>query len=151
MGAMPDNKTWHLYKRGLGPTLDPLFIQSNYGIVTRMGVWLYPKPEAVHPFFVKAQKEEALGPLLDTLRRLRLDGTIQGIPSFRNTLFLASVLTRRSEWTDSDAPLDDATIDRISDEMGIGRWSGRGCFAGDRTYPPLPHGEDAAEANATHV
>ena len=132
MGAMPDNKTWHLYKRGLGPTLDPLFIQSNYGIVTRMGVWLHPKPEALHPFFVKADTEDALGPLLDTLRRLRLDGTIQGIPSFRNTLLLASVLTRRSEWTDSDGPLDDETIDRISRETGIGRWSGRGCLWGDR-------------------
>ncbi len=132
MGAMEDNKTWHLYKRGLGPVLDPLFIQSNYGIVTRMGVWLHPKPQVMHPWFVKADREEALGPLLDTLRRLRLDGTIQGIPSIRNTLLLASVLTRRSEWTDSGAPLDDATIDRIAEETGIGRWSGRGSLWGDR-------------------
>jgi 4-cresol dehydrogenase (hydroxylating) len=132
MGAMEGNKTWHLYKRGLGPTLDPLFIQSNYGIVTKMGVWLYPKPEVLHPWNVKAETEDALGPLLDTLRRLRLDGTIQGIPSLRNTLLLASVLTRRSEWTDSEAPLDDATIDRIAQETGIGRWSGRGALWGDR-------------------
>ena len=132
MGAMEGNKTWHLYKRGLGPTLDPLFIQSNYGIVTRMGVWLYPKPELIHPWFVKADEEEALGPLLDTLRRLRLDGTVQGVPSLRNTLLLASVLTRRNEWTDSQDPLDDATIDRIAQETGIGRWSGRGALWGDR-------------------
>lgn len=133
MGAMEGNPTWHLYKRGLGPALDPLFIQSNFGIVTKMGYWLTPKPEIVHPFFVTAEKEEALGPLMETLRRLRLDGTIsQGIPSFRNTLLLASVITRRSEWSDSDAPLDDATIDRIAQETGIGRWSGRGGMWGDR-------------------
>jgi 4-cresol dehydrogenase (hydroxylating) len=133
MGAMENNPTWHLYKRGLGPALDPLFIQSNFGIVTKMGYWLTPKPEIVHPFFVTAEKEEALGPLMETLRRLRLDGTIsQGIPSFRNTLLLASVITRRSEWSDSDAPLDDATIDRIAQETGIGRWSGRGGMWGDR-------------------
>jgi 4-cresol dehydrogenase (hydroxylating) flavoprotein subunit len=132
MGAMEGNPAWHTYKRGLGPTLDPLFIQSNYGIVTRMGVWLHPKPEVLHPWFVKAEREEALGPLLDTLRRLRLDGTIQGVPSLRNTLLLASVLTRRSAWTDSADPLDDATIDRIAAETGIGRWSGRGALWGDR-------------------
>jgi 4-cresol dehydrogenase (hydroxylating) flavoprotein subunit len=133
MGAMEDNPTWHLYKRGLGPSLDPLFVQSNYGIVTKMGYWLTPKPEIVHPFFVTAEKEEALGPLMETLRRLRLEGAIsQGIPSFRNTLLLASVITRRSEWSDSDAPLDDATIDRIAQETGIGRWSGRGGLWGDR-------------------
>ena len=27
---------------------EPLFIQSNYGIVTKMGVWLLPKPEVLH-------------------------------------------------------------------------------------------------------
>ena len=42
MGAMPGNRAWHVYKRGLGPTLDPLFMQSNFGIVTKMGVWLMP-------------------------------------------------------------------------------------------------------------
>jgi len=34
MGAMPGNKSWHCYKRGLGPTPDQLFMQSNFGIVT---------------------------------------------------------------------------------------------------------------------
>jgi 4-cresol dehydrogenase (hydroxylating) flavoprotein subunit len=29
MGAMPNNKAWHVYKRGLGPTPDQLFMQSN--------------------------------------------------------------------------------------------------------------------------
>ena len=42
MGAMPGNRAWHLYKRGLGPTLDQLFMQSNYGVVAKMGVWLMP-------------------------------------------------------------------------------------------------------------
>jgi len=44
-GAMPGNRAWHVYKRGLGPTADQLFMQSNYGIVTKMGVWLMPSPE----------------------------------------------------------------------------------------------------------
>ena len=38
MGAMPGNRSWHVYKRGLGPTPDQLFMQSNFGIVTKMGV-----------------------------------------------------------------------------------------------------------------
>ena len=33
-----------------GPILDGLFAQSNYGIVTRMGVWLLPRPPAVRSF-----------------------------------------------------------------------------------------------------
>ena len=80
MGAMPDNPSWHLYKRGLGPTPDQLFMQSNYGIVTKMGVWLMPWPEVYMPIWVRAWKDEALGPMVDTLRRLMLDGTIRGVP-----------------------------------------------------------------------
>ncbi len=43
MGAMPGNKSWNLYRRGLGPTPDQMFMQSNLGIVTKMGVWLMPR------------------------------------------------------------------------------------------------------------
>jgi len=33
---------WHTSKYSFGPILDGLFTQSNYGIVTRMGLWLLP-------------------------------------------------------------------------------------------------------------
>ena len=52
MGAMPDNKSWHLYRRGLGPTLDQLFMQSNFGVVVKMGVWLMPWPEMYAPMWL---------------------------------------------------------------------------------------------------
>ncbi|WP_228033761.1 hypothetical protein [Streptomyces spongiae] len=34
-GAMTGSKTWHLSKRGFGPSTDSLFMQSNMGIVTK--------------------------------------------------------------------------------------------------------------------
>ncbi|MBY4108209.1 FAD-dependent oxidoreductase [Rhodococcus fascians] len=48
MGAQEGNESWHTYKRGLGPVLDPLFIRSNYGIVTRMGIWLRSGRKRMH-------------------------------------------------------------------------------------------------------
>ncbi len=131
MGAMPDNRAWHVYKRGLGPTLDPFFMQSNYGIVTRMGIWLMPKPKCFMPVWVRAWNEDDLGPIMDTLRELRLDRTLEGVPSIYNTLVIASVLTRRSQWTQSEDPLPDATIDKIARELECGRWSTRLALYGD--------------------
>jgi hypothetical protein len=81
MGALPGSKAWHLYRRGLGPTLDPLFMQSNFGVVVKMGVWLMPKPEVYAPFWAHVPRETDLVPLMDTMRRLRLDRTIEGVPS----------------------------------------------------------------------
>jgi 4-cresol dehydrogenase (hydroxylating) len=45
MGAIPNSRTWQQYKYGFGPYVDGIFTQSNYGIVTKMGLWLYPMPE----------------------------------------------------------------------------------------------------------
>ena len=131
MGAMPGNKAWHLYKRGLGPTPDQLFMQSNYGIVTKMGVWLMPQPQTYMPFWVRVWKDDDLAPLVDTLRTLLLDRTIEGVPSLYNTLCLGSVLSSRSQWYDGEGPIPDVVIDRIARELEIGRWIIRSALWGD--------------------
>ena len=61
MGAMEGNRSWHLYKRGLGPTPDQLFMQSNFGIVTKMGVWLMPYPEVYMPLWLRVWRDDDLG------------------------------------------------------------------------------------------
>jgi 4-cresol dehydrogenase (hydroxylating) flavoprotein subunit len=131
MGAMPGNRAWHTYKRGLGPTLDQLFMQSNYGIVTKMGVWLMPYPESYMPVWVRAWRDDDLAPLLDTLRTLSLDDTIRMVPQVCNTLIWASFVSRRSQWWDGDGPIPEPIIERIAHELEIGRWRMRAALYGD--------------------
>lgn len=45
MGALPTADSWQDYRYGVGPYVDGLFSQANFGIVTKMGFWLYPRPE----------------------------------------------------------------------------------------------------------
>ena len=123
MGAMPDNKSWHLYRRALGPTLDQLFMQSNFGVVVKAGVWLMPWPETYAPVWLTAWKEEDLIPIIDTVRGLRLDRTLEGIPRLYNTIVFASLMAERSRWYDGDGPTPDPIIDQIARDLGIGRWS----------------------------
>jgi 4-cresol dehydrogenase (hydroxylating) len=68
MGAMSGNPTWHVYKKCFGPTIDGLFAQSNFGIVTRMGLWLMPKPECYGSCHVICRRDADLGALIDTVR-----------------------------------------------------------------------------------
>jgi len=131
MGAMPGNRSWHVYKRGLGPTPDQLFMQSNFGIVTKMGIWLMPQPACYMPCWVRVWNDDDLGPLVDTLRSLLLDRTLEGVPSFYNTLALASVLSSRSQWYEGSDPIPDAVIDRIGRELELGRWIMRFALYGD--------------------
>ena len=131
MGAMPGNRSWHVYKRGLGPTPDQLFMQSNFGIVTKMGVWLMPYPEVYMPIWVRVWKDDELAPLVDMLRRLMLDDTIRMVPQVMNTVLYGSIFTRRDQWWQGEGPMPEATIDRMARELDIGRWLLRAALYGD--------------------
>ncbi len=76
MGALPGSRAWQAYRRGFGPALDSLFMQSNFGIVTKMGVWCMPEPESYLLCMVTTPHEDALGELVDAVRPFLLDGTI---------------------------------------------------------------------------
>jgi 4-cresol dehydrogenase (hydroxylating) flavoprotein subunit len=132
MGAMPGNRSWHVYKRGLGPTPDQLFMQSNFGIVTKMGVWLMPYPEVYMPLWLRVPRDDDLAPLMDTLRVLMLDGTIRMVPQIINTVLLASVFSRREQWwQEPGRPMPDELIDKVARELDIGRWTMRFALYGD--------------------
>jgi 4-cresol dehydrogenase (hydroxylating) len=131
MGAMPNNRAWHVYKRGLGPTPDQLFMQSNYGIVTKMGVWLLPYPEVYMPLWLRVWRDEDLEPVLDTLRSLMLDDTVRMVPQVINTVLMSSVLSSREQWWHDDGPIPDDVIDRMARELDVGRWIVRFALYGD--------------------
>ena len=131
MGAMPGNKAWHVYKRGLGPTPDQLFMQSNFGIVTKMGVWLMPYPEVYMPLWLRVWNDDDLAAVVDTLRALMLDDTIRMVPQIINTVLLGSVFSKREQWWQEDGPVSGEVIDRIARELEIGRWMTRFALYGD--------------------
>src|SRR5579872_5976494 len=78
MGALPNSKTWQQYKYGFGPYVDGIFSQSNFGVVTKMGFWLYPEPEAFLSGNVTVARHDDLFPLVDTLSYLMNSNIVQG-------------------------------------------------------------------------
>lgn len=70
-GSMPGATTWNETKYGFGPALDGLFSQSNYGIVTKAGIWLNPEPEAFRHAELYLEDLSELEPFIDVLGRLR--------------------------------------------------------------------------------
>ena len=64
MGAMPGAQTWQQYKSGFGPWIDGMFSQSNFGVVTKMGFWLMPEPDAYLSGTVTVFRHDDLIPLV---------------------------------------------------------------------------------------
>lgn len=133
MGAMPRNPAWHTYKRSFGPSLDQLFMQSNFGVVTKMGVSLLPAPEVYMPFWVRVWKDADVVPLVDTLRRLRLARTIEAGPVIYNTLIYAAAFGRREDFYDGDGVIPDPLIDEIAHKVESGRWLIKAGLFGNET------------------
>jgi 4-cresol dehydrogenase (hydroxylating) len=125
MGAQEGSTAWPLYKGGYGPSVEGLFFQSNLGIVTKMGVWLMPRPETFVVCMITTPSDDDLGPLVETLRPLLLDGTVQSNVVIGNAPVVASMVTPRSTWWDGPGLLPEDAVDRITGAMGIGRWNAR--------------------------
>ncbi|MBB3926896.1 4-cresol dehydrogenase (hydroxylating) [Sphingobium jiangsuense] len=132
MGAMSGSPNWQLYKPGYGPSWDTMFCQSNFGVVTKLGLWLMPEPESVLGFDIDVDKPEDLGWLIDTLAPLRRQGIIQQSPSIGNWLRAAATLTLRDEWVEPGKPLTESVITAIRKKFNIGWWG-----VAVRWYGPL--------------
>ena len=122
MGAFSGAPTWQAYPFGFGPSWDQMFVQSNFGIVTKMGMWLMPEPESVLGLDVQFDKPEDLKTMVDVIGPLRRERVLQQSPSIGNWMRAAAVLTRRTDWTQEPGALSDSVIDAIRQRFNIGWW-----------------------------
>ena len=123
MGAMAGNHAWHAHRRGFGPAVDSLFMQSNFGIVTRMGKWLTPRPEVYAPVEVRAPAESDLEALIDTMRPLLLDGTVSNVPLLGTLTGAASMMKPRAQWHAGRRPAPAEFYEQARAELGLGFWN----------------------------
>jgi 4-cresol dehydrogenase (hydroxylating) len=123
MGAMKDSPTWNLYRYGFGPSWEQMFVQSNYGVVTKAGVWMMPAPESMVGLDLELDKPEDLGWAVDLVAGLRRDGLLVQSPSIGSWLRGAATLTTRKEWYDKPGALPDDVITAIRKRFNIGWWS----------------------------
>jgi 4-cresol dehydrogenase (hydroxylating) len=123
MGAMSDSRAWQLYRGGFGPAVDGIFAQSNLGIVTKMGLWLMPAPQAWAAVDIGAAEFDDLELLIDTVRPLKLDGTIQSTVVIGDPIGVAAFTGPRSAWQEDRGTLAPGVQERIMAHYGVGRWT----------------------------
>ena len=123
MGAMSNNPTWPLFRYGYGPSWDGLFQQSNLGVVTKMGLWLMPEPEATLGMSIELPNADDIGWALDELCPLRMSGVLQQSPNIGNYLRSAAGRSQRSDWYSGPGAMPDSVIQDIQKTYGVGWWS----------------------------
>lgn len=130
----PGSLTASVVRWGSGPSLDGIFAQSNFGIVTRMTIWLMPEPEAFEAFFFRCTDPNGLPKLIDTLRQLRLEETLRSSIHIGNDFRVLAGL-RQYPWeeTGGTTPLSQKVLDSMRKRLGFGYWNVSGGLYGTKT------------------
>jgi 4-cresol dehydrogenase (hydroxylating) len=125
MGALPGSGMWQRQRAALGPRFDELFVQSGFGVVTKMGLWLMPAPQTSAAIEIEVEDRDSLGALIEALAELKRIGAIQDSPVIASYLTVAALRSVRSDWVPSDAPLDSTAVTRLRRALGLGWWNAK--------------------------
>lgn len=131
MSAIEGSPTGPLFKGGFGPSLDGLFFQSNLGVVTQMGIWLFPQPKAFFAGSVEVDDESRLGEMVDILADLRRKDILQNAPVVGNPVRAAANTSPKSRWFDGKGTIPPEVVDSIKQELGVKEWNARFGLYGD--------------------
>ncbi|MBD3728182.1 MAG: FAD-binding oxidoreductase [Sphingomonadales bacterium] len=116
---------WRNYKYGYGPAWDQMFMQSNFGIVTKAGLWLQPEPEMTASVELAFPEFDDAGWAIDILSDLRRRDIIQHNIVFGSPVRAASVLSQRSEWYQGEGALPDEAERKIMEKFHLGWWNAK--------------------------
>lgn len=125
MGALPGAQTWHAAKRTFGPSIDELFMQSNLGIVTKVGVWLMPAPECYAHGIITVPEESDLEQLVDLCRGFVLDKTMEGQPTIFPPMAAITMMMKKQDLFQGDGPVPPEVVAEMTKAFGLGAWNVR--------------------------
>ena len=123
---------WHTSKYSFGPILDGLFAQSNYGIVTRMGIWLLPRPPAIRSFHFAFPDDDDLAEIIELCRPLKLSNFVPTLFRVSNDLYLCGADEPSPEYAASGGKrsISAEGRKRLRERHGVGAWTVSGAFYG---------------------
>jgi 4-cresol dehydrogenase (hydroxylating) len=130
-GGPPGCRTWHTHKWGVGPYVEGLFSQSNFGIVTKAGVWLMPRPEKFISFTFDLHDERELPQLVEEVRELSLRNILQSASHIANDIVALSVLSQYpSNLLQRYSRLPPDILAELCSQLGIHKWTFGGGIQG---------------------
>ena len=122
------------YKWGLGPYLDGLFAQGNFGIVTEMTIALARKPAHITSFFFSVSRDEGLEGAVGAIRECL--ACTEGITGSINLMNSRRVLSMLAPYPDFDraqsTTIPSNTLSELAKQHQIMPWTGVGAIYGEK-------------------
>ena len=123
MGSTRNPSAWQAFKWGYGPYLDGLFTQSNFGIVTKMGMWLMPAPPVYKPFVIRHKKMEDVANIVEAMRPMRIANIVPNVVLMMGAAYQLAMFKRRGEVWDGEGPITDEAVAKAAHDNNLGMWN----------------------------
>ncbi len=127
--GLNDNKVGNLAKWGLGPSLDGLFTQSNFGVITKLTLWLQPAPKHFQIVMFQVKDDKNLKPLIEKTRSMMFNKLSFSLRIFNDYRMVS--FTKQYPWQlmNGKTPLSNDIFGELKDELSIkGKWIGLGAL-----------------------
>ncbi len=132
-GEIDNCKVKDLFKPGVGPSLDGLFTQSNFGIVTRATFWMMRIPEHFEAYVIQLNSDAQLYEAIDALQPLRASGVISSALHIGNDF---RVLSARMQFPydklDGSTCIPSDMRRKLCQQYGAAAWNGLGAYYGTK-------------------
>ena len=122
-GTIPKNNTFTTTKYGYGPYLDGIFSQSNFGVVTKMGLWLMPRPEVYKPFLVVFKNHDDVLQAVEICQQLKLHNVIKNTPIVGHILYQVAQQVRRADVFNGEGSITDEWVSQYAVDNRLGVWA----------------------------
>lgn len=123
MGSVRNSTTWQAFKWGYGPYIDGIFTQSNFGVVTKLGFWLMPRPPAFKPFMVRHNEMGDVSKIVDAMRPFRMNNLIPNVVLMMGAAYQIAMFHRREELWDKPESIPDNVVRDFAKSQGLGMWN----------------------------
>jgi 4-cresol dehydrogenase (hydroxylating) len=124
MGAIAGSRTWQQNRYGVGPYVDGLFTQSNFGIVTKMGFWLYPQPQAFRSGEILALHRDDVHEFVRITAELANAGIVNSAVMIRSPFLHAGLRDEQTAAVLVETEHGTAgTWDRLARDRGLASWA----------------------------
>ncbi|KAF1971428.1 4-cresol dehydrogenase [Bimuria novae-zelandiae CBS 107.79] len=123
--AVSGSPSAHLSKFTFGPSIEGLFLQSNLGIVTKLGIWLTPAPQAFMSCSFDMPDFEDVETIVDVFGPLRRDGLLPNTVYVSNLVEWLGMMGKREELWPEAGPIPEWRLKELQAQLGIGYWNAK--------------------------
>ncbi|KAF2441308.1 vanillyl alcohol oxidase [Karstenula rhodostoma CBS 690.94] len=123
--AVSESPSSHLSKFTFGPSIEGLFLQSNLGIVTKLGIWLTPAPQAFMSCSFDMPDFEDVETIVDVFGPLRRDGLLPNTVYVSNLVEWLGMMGKREEIWPEGGAIPEWRLKELQAQLNIGYWNAK--------------------------